>query len=526
MKITVLGQAAKTTIECEQGNSILNILHLNHIYLCASCGGNGTCHKCKVRFLTGPVPCSAADKECFREEELSMGWRLACCAYPLHDCSIRIFSEDEADFSVISHYAEEANCNEPFTDGECYIGIDIGTTTIAMTLTDCGSRRRLAVYSAVNRQRAYGADVISRIQAANGGKLAELTRCIKEDLFLGIQNLLEQAAHSGVRIKAIIISGNTTMLHLLLEYSCKTLGIYPFTPISLETAHLLTGTMFSQQMNYDDITAKGFAETEVVCLPGISAFVGADVCAGMLYCGFQKAEKFSFLIDLGTNGEMALGNKDKVLVASAAAGPAFEGGNISCGTGSIPGAVCGITCTDSGLDFCTIGDKPPVGICGTGVIELVYELLKQGLIDETGLLADAYFESGVTVAVTNEGIPIVFKQQDIREVQLAKSAIRAGIETLLRSYGLTYDQVDKVFLAGGFGYQMDIRKAVGIGMLPDEWKDRIQAVGNSSLAGTMTFAFERNREHIVKGLIRNAEEITLSEDKNFNELYMKYMMFE
>ena len=265
---------------------------------------------------------------------------------------------------------------------------------------------------------------------------------------------------------------------------------------------------------------------EVTLLPGISTYVGADISAGLLSCGFDRLEEPCILIDLGTNGEMAMGNKDRILVTSTAAGPAFEGGNISCGMGSVPGAICKVRIQDNGAEVATIGDKPPVGLCGTGVIETVCELLEQELIDETGMLEEDYFDDGYELARTPEGEPIVFTQKDVREIQLAKSAVRAGVETLMRRYGVTPGEVCHVYLAGGFGYKIDLAKTIAIGMLPEEFAEKTAAVGNSSLGGAVEYLAGPEAGRRLTQIVERSTEIELSSDKDFNQFYTDYMFFE
>lgn len=523
MNIKVYRKNRAVDVQGTSGSSLQNILRENGIYINAACGGNGKCGTCKVRYIQNPAPKTPAEKRYFSEEDLNKGWRLACVSKPEEDCEIQIDSDEEKDFYVVSdHEAFQAENSDG--DTEWNIGIDIGSTTIAMSLTGNNSKSSIASYSAVNKQRSYGSDVISRIQASNEGKKEELKECVRKEIYVGVHELLKRGEISVNQLKEVIIAGNTTMLHLLMGFSCETLGVYPFQPESLKTLNLPFRELFPKQQE-NDCDKELLGAVKVTLLPGISAFVGADISSGLLYCKFDRLEKPSLFIDLGTNGEMALGNKDHILTTSTAAGPAFEGGNITWGTGSIPGAICKVTINNEKPDCHTIGDKPPVGICGTGVIDIVYELLKNEIIDETGLLSDAYFETGFSLGVTETGEEITFTQQDIREVQLAKSAIRAGIEVLMKRYGVDFKEIEHVFLAGGFGYKIDIKKAVGIGMIPEELIQKIEAVGNSALAGTIVYAGEADALQ-MEGLIQVSKEINLSQDKDFNTLYMNYMMFE
>ncbi|MCR4891410.1 MAG: ASKHA domain-containing protein [Lachnospiraceae bacterium] len=296
----------------------------------------------------------------------------------------------------------------------------------------------------------------------------------------------------------IIVSGNTTMQHLLEGLPCKGLGVAPYSPV--------------------DISLHPFQN--MILLPGISTFVGADIVSGILSCGMDLGEDICLFVDLGTNGEIVLGNRDRLICASTAAGPAFEGGNISCGVAGIPGAIDRVDIIDHIVRYTSLGGRKPVGLCGTGVLEVTYELLKSGIMDETGLLSDPYFEKGFRI--TGD---VIFRMEDIREVQLAKGAVRAGIETLIESYGIHYGNIQKLYLAGGFGKKLNIRKAAGIGLIPFELLERTEAVGNSSLKGAVEFAAGRIEAQRFIHVADFTEEISLGDHPSFQEQYFSYMNF-
>lgn len=495
-------------IQGREEMSLMKALHTQGIYLSAVCAGKGTCGKCKIQVLEGEILPSKEDERFFSKEELERGYRLACKAFPKGKCTISLEFNQEDEFLVVTDYEEKKEISGIIKGGRYAVAVDIGTTTIAMQLVDLDKKEVADVFTAINRQRAYGADVISRIEASNAGRGNELRQCILEELQNGLHALL-----GGKEIvpERMVIGANTTMVHLLMGYSCETLGVFPFTPVNIDTIHISYAELFGSE-EY---------QFEVIVFPGVSTYVGGDITAGLYACDFDRKEQISVLVDLGTNGEMAVGCKDKIMVTSTAAGPAFEGGNITHGTGSIPGAVCNVVIEDGKAVLKTIGDKEPVGICGTGVIDTAYELVKTELVDETGLLDEAYFEDGFPL--TEE---LAFYQKDVREIQLAKSAVRAGLETLLLKYGVTYGEIDKIYIAGGFGYKMDIEKAVGIGLLPEGCKDKIEAIGNSCLKGVVRYLTEDDAKERVGHIIGTSSEINLSSDKNFNELYMEYMYFE
>ncbi|MDF2841812.1 MAG: hypothetical protein K0R00_238 [Herbinix sp.] len=463
VKVTILDGDKNIVFEYNPNISLLEAISKQGVYLAATCGQRGTCGKCKVQLVKGELSISDADQKKFTELELSQGYRLACKAYPKDNCTIRIAGETDTDFKVITNYTVYQTMQSIDKEEGYAVAIDIGTTTIVMSLIGLSSRRVLNTFSSINKQRAYGADVVSRIKAANEGKGKELRESIQKDLLTGLQALLEQSGIDNALLKRIVIAANTTMVHLLLGYSCETLGSFPFTPVQLDILH----RTFEEVFNTNDCRA------EVTILPGISAFVGSDITAGLYACNFDKKQKINLFIDLGTNGELAIGNKDRILVSSTAAGPAFEGGNILCGVGSVAGAIC------------------KVELRG---YELSRDLQRK---------------------------PILFTQKDIREIQLAKAAIRAGIEILMRRYGCRYEDIECLYLAGGFGYQLNLEKAIRIGLLPEELRGRMKAIGNSALAGAIKYLVEEAADRHLSFIKQMTGEIHLSNDEDFNELYNK-----
>lgn len=515
--VTICSQEGKRQVFCEEGESILAAYRRQGGSVSAVCGGKGSCGKCKIRLVSGNLAITPADRELFGESGLREGYRLSCLAYPRTDCVVELCFQDETGFQAVDQFLLREDRHKGNGSGHNLgIAIDIGTTTMAAQLVELESGEILATCSAVNRQRAYGADVISRIEAANSGNGVGLQKLVRTDLASMTARLLEQAKVEAADVKRMVIAGNTTMGHLLMGYPCDTLGVYPFTPVNIDVI----------RDSSQNMTGFGEVDCETILLPGISTFVGGDIVSGLYACGFTESDEVNLLVDLGTNGEMAIGSREKLLVTSTAAGPAFEGGNISCGAGSIPGAICHVHIDSDGkAGYDTIGDQPPVGICGTGVIEMMAELLRQELIDETGLLEDPYFEDGFPLAETLDGTAIRFTQKDVREVQLAKAAVRAGVETLMKRYGITSREIAHVYLAGGFGFQMDREAAVTVGLFPEALKEKITAVGNSSLAGAVRTLTDPDWERRQRKLIENAAEVELSKDAVFNECYMTYMIF-
>ena len=451
----------------------------------------------------------------------------------------------------------EQQNDEVKSENVCFIAIDIGTTTIAMALVSEETGEILDTYSSLNHQRKYGADVISRIMASKEGKAEELKQLIEEDLWLGIKKLLQsrernesnEKVNSGekkitnekciqgknINLSKIILAGNTTMIHLLMGYSCETLGKYPFVSEHLGqiqcTLKECIGVFGDYESRMDKIVEeeekKRFCEYEnvsVIIFPGISTFVGGDIVADILACEEFETEGLCLLLDLGTNGEMALGNKHKLLTTSTAAGPAFEGGNITCGTASIPGSICQVKIQNRKAVVRTIkNEMPPVGICGTGLISAVAQLKKNQLISEDGALKMPFDKKGFPLWTFENGETIVLLQKDIREFQMAKSAIRAGIEILAQEYGCTLADVKKVFIAGGFGKAFNIEDMIITGILPEEWKDRIKVIGNGVLQGILKLAVQDGLIKYMEEICQRAEHLSLAQKERFQIKYIEYM---
>lgn len=510
----VVHRGAETKrILVKEGESLLDAFIRQEIYISAPCGGKGRCGKCGIQVLNGNTWISDEDKKIYSEEELDAGWRLSCCLYPTEELEVSVSQSDESLFEAVG---ETENTEESGTEESFYhVAVDIGTTTIAMSLIGGESGKVFHTVTSVNSQRAYGADVISRIQASVDGKKEVLKNSIQKDLQDSMDKLLKETGVSGEDVGKIVIGGNTTMGHLLMGYDCDTLGVFPFTPVNIDFIKGTEGILGTDR----------FGKKEVILLPGISTYVGGDIVSGMYAYDFTEKEDVCMFIDLGTNGEMGIGNKEKILVTSTAAGPAFEGGNITWGMGSVPGAICSVKLEGTEAEVKTIRDEAPQGICGTGVVETAAELVREEIVDETGALDEDYFDDGFPLAKTPDGKEIVFTQKDVREIQLAKAAVRAGVETLLLRYGIKKEEVSKVYLAGGFGYKLDTEKAIAIGMIPEEWADRIVAVGNSSLSGACKYLKDENGDKTIEKLVSISEEVNLSADKEFNEFYMNEMFF-
>lgn len=353
------------------------------------------------------------------------------------------------------------------TDKGSFVIADIGTTTIAMEAVDAQGKK-LADYVQPNPQRVFGRDVISRIQAAEEPLVAkQMQGLVKQVLVQG----LEAFQKKGIDIRNVYVAGNTTMIYLLLGYETGELGYAPFQASHLETV----------EMELGEWTAR--------ILPGLSAFVGSDIVAGVLAGGMADKESVSLLIDLGTNGEMVLGNQEKMIACATAAGPAFEG----------------------------MLEDGRQALWGADLVKVVAELLEKDILDETGLLAEPYFTEGVTIA----GVHIT--QEHVRNLQTAKAAIAAGIEILVKEYGIALEDIGQVYLAGGFGYFLEEESAIRIGLLPKALEGKVQAVGNSALAGCYAYHFAGDAEEKVTRIKEITQVINLAECEEFSRKFVENM---
>ena len=472
----------------------------------ADCGGKGRCGKCRVKLSSGEL---FEDPECTRVAQPDQnGWYYACRVYcGIHACVLlpKAKGEGLTDFAGQSK-AETAPCH----DTALGIALDIGTTTLAAALVSQKDSSMIATASALNPQSAFGADVISRIEHVM--RHPESLSTMQAVLLDKIRELLQRLAPDKA-IGHMVVAGNPTMLHIFCGISPVSMGSYPFTPVFTESRTLLGKEL-------------GLPVQTVTLLPSISAFVGGDITSGMLHCSLTQSEHPALLVDIGTNGECVLftgtAHTNRLYAASAAAGPAMEGAGISTGMGGVSGAVCAFR-LQGALPVCsTVGDAPAQGICGSGLIDLVSALYGAGLLDETGA-----FEQGeqFTYATTQDGIPLSLTQADVRALQLSKSAIRACIEALCARAGLTTQDLDRIYLAGGLGYYMNTNSAIAIGLLPACFQDRTVCIGNASLGGCVRVLCDASLLDGMRADADRCQTLELSTDTIWNEAFMEHMTF-
>lgn len=509
--------AREVRLTCPGGCRVHDYIQSQGTALAMLCGGKGMCGKCRVRVVRGRLPVTPEDKRIFSEAQLAQGWRLACKAVTREAVEIVVPVQEQQGFSALAAEAADEGALSLAADHDYGLAVDIGTTTLAAALVDCTDGKILATATAVNSQRSFGADVVSRIGAACHGKGKALQKAVRRDLTRLMKQLLKDHPGTAARCRQMAIAANTTMLHLLMGWPCDGLGDWPFHPVSLGGKTYRAQEVLGPQSPLADAT--------VTLLPGMSTYVGADITAGIWQCGLASSDDVSLFVDLGTNGEMVLGNKDQRFIASAPAGPALEGGKLTWGTGSVPGAICGVRIERGRAKVRTIDHAVPVGICGTGILEAMAGLVREGLVDETGKLVEPYFHKGFPLASTLDYQRITLSQQDIREIQMAKSAIRAGIESLIERSGISRQRIHQVFLAGGFGYYLDPQKAAVIGLLPADLAERTTAVGNTSLKGAIGLLTGAVTLEELQAIAAGVEEIVLGNDEAFQRLYIDYLNF-
>ncbi len=397
----------------------------------------------------------------------------------LHD-EMHSVNTDAAFAQTVIHQADGSGSTQQAEEQQqtnaVYIAVDIGTTTVALTGV-CGDRVLRDGF--INPQRRFGADVISRIEAANARNGPLLQQLLKDELLAHLEMMCTKLDPNAKTCR-VGIAANTTMLHLLRGFSCEGLGCAPFQPVDLDAG--------------EEHWRSGNLEFAITYLPGISAYIGADIVSGIYALHMSESRELSLLLDLGTNGEMVIGNADRMLSASAAAGPAFEGNPLA------------------------------LQIHASGILKNLHLMRKRGMIDQYGTLAEPYFTEGYPISGS-----LCMTQDFIREIQMAKGAICAGLQILLQEYGVTAEDVAHIYLAGGMGYYLDPADAIGIGLLPAAFAGRTQAVGNTSLQGILRM-FEEEAGGVgsvetLRQIAAQTQEIVLANHPDFEEAYIEGMNF-
>lgn len=485
--------------EVKPGTRLSDAIGLYHP-LELPCGGKGRCGKCRVTAFGALSPVSTVERDHLSPQELESGIRLACCAVVEGDCQVILREETQnvvCDDGIMPDFPPK-----PLFQNFGAV-VDIGTTTLAARLY--GRNGLLAQATMVNPQGRYGADVISRIGEALAGKGAEIARCIRAALKSLLEELSEKACVFPNQINAVVITGNTSMLYLLTETDTDCLSHAPFE----------ASRLFGEFRKGFDLELP-CPEAEVYFPRCVSAFVGADLVTALLASEIWKEKETSVLVDIGTNGEMALWREGKLFCCSTAAGPAFEGTGLSMGMAGKPGAIDHVAIHGGKMCSHVIGERKATGVCGSGVVDALAAFLELGRMDETGYLEEDPVFLSERVSVS---------QQDVRMVQLAKSAICAGIQTLIESAGVSMAEVSRLVVAGGFGSYLDIENAGKIGLVPPELAKRAKIIGNGALLGAAMILLNRDFAEFSFQMAQRAVTVDLTASAVFHERYMEGMMF-
>ncbi len=572
------------SLNVNRGMNLLTILKGSDVPPDTPCGGKGKCGKCIVYCFPKNAfsALTAFETEQLSNEKIKRGARLACQTRIVNDGEVyvtqqkqvdileidevfslkkydpfvkteylrlpgrsnepdigaeikKVLELDKADFSRVMGVPESLNndivvklsgerivsISNAEHENSVGVAVDLGTTTIVVALLDLETGKIVGTHSCLNPQRSFGADVISRISYAIGSEngLKELNKKIVDCINNMVEKIVAESGLSEYSIDQYIVSGNTTMTHILFSLSVKSIARAPYIPF---TNSCLIGSASL-------LGLAGEHYTEVYCFPSISAFVGGDIVSGIMASGLYESTGCMF-VDLGTNGELVYIKEDKMYCCSTAAGPAFEGANISCGNGNVDGAVYRVKINENDIKLYTINNEEASGICGTGIISLVAELIKNNIIDKTGSFNIKKISSDKIKSrfdFNNKRLYLTEKifitQKDIRNFQLAKAAIKTGYDTLVKLAGNR--NPDSIYAAGGFGSRLNPEDIFTVGLIPEMSEKKIKLLGNTSLKGAVKLLLDRSSLHSIQYIIDNSQSFDLSSMKDFRKEYVNNINF-
>ena len=483
------------------------LLREAQVHMQMPCGGNQRCGKCKIRVSGELSPMTEAERAFLTEEEIQEGYRLACFTTVSGDASVVLTGDRVFALSAVEMPHHQ------LTEQGFGIAVDIGTTTVAMQMYRLETGELVGEALGANAQAGFGADVISRIDYANHNGAKLLEDAIRNQLNTMAEACMKQAGTD--HIDDCVVTGNTTMLHFWEGLDASGIAVAPFTPQSLfgETSHIpLHGK-------------------EPFLPPCLGSYIGADItCAILASDMMNHPEETSLLVDMGTNGEIALRCKNgDLMCASTALGPAFEGANLDFGMQAAPGAISAVDLVDGEVVPTVLGGVEAIGLCGSGVLDAVRVMLELEVLGESGRIdKDA---PGVTdwkgeVAWQVPGTEVFVTQRDIRQIQMAKAAVSAGIDTLLDAADLKPEDVDRFYIAGGFGHRMNLESGARIGLFPPQLAPKTTVLGNAALSGADLLLLDRGSRIMLKQVADGAREIPLSGNETFSDQYVERMAFE
>lgn len=508
--------------ELVKGKSILSYLQELGIEINASCGGEGKCGQCLVEVdsASGALSGKTDAEHNFIPEDKH---RLACQATILKTDGEHIYVRvprrsycilESGEFWEIPvepfvHREGERVFYESEDVGEYAgglngIALDIGTTTLAMYLVDLETGAVLSIISRENPQTKYGNNVISRIEFARKGQ-----EILEREIRTSVNEMITAMVEPG-KVYEIVVAGNPVMRDLFFGYSVESLGKSPYEPLSVKPVHKTAKEL--------GLTAN--PKLKVYGLPLIGGFVGADAIALVLATELYKSEKISMAIDIGTNTEIVLGNNDRLIATSCAAGPAFEGCSIAYGMGGVSGAIKEVRIEEDGnVSYKTVGDAPPIGICGSGLIDTLAELLDKEIIDGRGKFRGTEKEFRIVGEIG-------LSEKDIDQLNLAKTAVAVGIKTLMERYGVAIDAIDCIYLAGAFGYFINVENAMRIGLLPTIELEKVEKVGNAAVEGARQALISKRKREDAETAAKMIEHVKLEEEENFMEKFVSELYFQ
>ena len=583
-------------IESSENKTLMEILLDEKIFIDNACNGKAVCGKCKIKLKSEDLgEVSEAEKKLLSKDEIKDNIRLACLLRPKEDINIELLQRerkhrvlsngympmfqaepsihkklitiekstlenqrpleneilrqlgiDKLDWKLLKNISpQDKEITAVFNDEELIylerndtrdkiygVAIDIGTTTVVTSLIDINSGEELSIESMINPQKQYGLDVLTRITYEIENKengIENLQQVIISSINKMIDKMCKRANISIENIYEITVAANCTMMHMILGIDARSIGKSPFAPIFVK----------SKNINAKDIGLYTCEQARLYCLPSVSAYIGADIVAGAYVCELEKAKDNVLFIDIGTNGEIVLSNKGKLLSCSCAAGPALEGMNISCGMRAANGAIEDVIIDKEENKLKVIGQESPVGICGSGILAVVKELLRTGIVRDNGafvklekLHEDDYRLNKLQlnnkkrefILVDGEN-KLLITQGDIRQVQLAKGAILSGFYALLNKANIDMNDLEKVMIAGQFGAHVSAESLVGTGILPKEVRDKIVYVGNSSKTGAYLALMSKKVKKDMELLAEKMNYMELGATEGYERLFSECLKF-
>ncbi len=607
-RVSLRFEPSGTSVRVPPGVTVFDAASWNGIAIDSTCGGHGTCKKCRVRIEDGDVPASPLDARAFTPQEIEEGWRLACRAQAAGNLEIEVpplvtrpkaatvgvgrqvilrpalqkryveLAEPalqdqrsdfrrlqdaiddlelraevrvlrrlprvlrESDFRVTAVVVDDLLIDvEPgdTTDRLHALAFDLGTTTVVATLLDVGTGTPVAVASMLNKQQPFGADVISRISATmlDDAALPRLTGLAAQTLQELARDVCEQGGVEPAEVYEVALTGNATMTSIALGVDPAPLGVAPFILASRSYPELPAA----------ELGLELHPNAQATVFPALGAYVGGDIVAGLLATGLTRDRRLRLLIDVGTNCEVVLGSADGVVCTAAPAGPAFEAAQIACGMRAAEGAIEVVRLRDGAVELDVIGDAEPAGICGSGLVDAVAELVRVGLLDSSGrFVSQAEAEriapqlaSRLTARADGTRIfvlrwaggegdvdgAVYLSQRDVRELQFAKAAIATGWRLLVADLGIAETDVQQVLLAGSFGSYLSPSSAVRIGLVPKLALPRIVAAGNVAGEGAKMALLSLQERHAAEAILDEVRYIELSDRPDFNDRFVEQLAF-